>query len=386
MSKVSRRRSASCSDAVLRRSTFLAHAESTCTNPICRECTLEQQPMLQGLALFESRCVQACLSNGEKLDGDKVWERWNELLESKADDDAGRELALDSSLKKLYSMRDVCVQTDYWTLERSVELHSKGRASPLATEMSKYVRRMLPSSYYPVCSTMGRVKMHGVVLYLWKRVDAYECCVAAELDIIWDDFPGVVGFTPKIYGYDPCCDVMAMEYVRGTTLRSVLETISNKDMLLLLEVLHSLLAYLWSKHGFLHGDLHSGNIMLRPCEEGEQVPILSTSGDVERLVTLPYKPVLVDFGCSITKACSRWDVACSPLATTEIDNMRLYNDLYYKGSRCPLVVEIAERLSRTMRFVNSRSYYAPLCYGIKELEHESILRRCRELLTLEQQR
>lgn len=384
MSKVLRKRSASCSDAMMGSIVLRPQTSSGCTNPLCRECTLEQETALHGASLVESRCVQAILSNGEKLDGDKIWTRWNELLALKSDDDANRELALDSSLKRLYSRRDMRVDPDYWTPERSAELHSKGRASPLVMEMTKYVRDMLASSYYPVRCTMGCARMYGRVVYLWKRVDPYECCVAAELDSIWDDFPGdVVGFTPKIYGYDPYCDVMVMEYVRGNTLRSVLQSISNKDMLLLLEVLHSLLGYLWSKYGFLHGDLHSGNIILRPCQEHELVPILSTSGEVERLVSLPFRPVLIDFGCSITNACCRWDVACSPLVTTELDNMRLYNDLHYKGSRCSLVVEIAEKLSRTMKFSESSSYYAPLSYGIKELEHESILKRCRELLTLE---
>lgn len=93
-----------------------------------------------------------------------------------------------------------------------------------------------------------------------------------------------VQFVPYLCGWEEgesrTSFVSYSEYIDGQTLEEALAggLMTDEDMGCIMILLHGLLNWLWSRVGFVHGDLTTNNIILRKCRSDEPIPIMGPAG------------------------------------------------------------------------------------------------------------
>lgn len=121
---------------------------------------------------------------------------------------------------------------------------------------------------------------------------------------------------------------MLQEYEDGVTLDSAILTgIDQTDMLLTLMVIHSFLHTAWLRYGFVHCDLHPNNIILKGYDKGQlyTVPYLNVVTGESEYVLLPFVPVIIDYGLSVTRQhTALHPLSSSPYQKQAADLFRLY--------------------------------------------------------------
>ena len=168
-----------------------------------------------------------------------------------------------------------------------------------------------------------------------------------------------------------------MELVEGVVLGDTLDWLTDSELSLTLAVVHGLLDRLNAHLGFVHGDVSVDNIVLRGWSRDRsrsyEVPIFD--GETKITVTLPFCPVLIDFGISSTRRyCWAWKFA-SPYRGTLMDVRDMYINLtpIFEGS---VVERIQEKLGRVFgsRWRQGPRLAIPIPLTIEGLTHSSLLR------------
>lgn len=174
-----------------------------------------------------------------------------------------------------------------------------------------------------------------------------------------------------------------MEYVKGPTLAEAIsnDLLDGETFMNALLVIHSFLAYVKRQLGFIHGDLTLNNIVLRGLGSNRHhnVPITTSPSQAEEgiLVTLPFCPVIIDFGVSCTHAYSCMTDYLSPYSNEIVDLVRLYENVFVKGAEDGIISETHRHLSIVLggNWHTSNYYPAPMPLFCDALTHESIIRR-----------
>lgn len=221
---------------------------------------------------------------------------------------------------------------------------------------------------------------------LEKRVTThYEGVIHRQLcSLLYGDVY-LAQLVPSMYGIGD--DLIYLELIPGQSLHQVLSknwrAIDCRTMTLMLIILHSLLDYLNKSIGFVHGDLHWKNIMLRGygSDKTYQVPILSTDGSYS-LIDLPFVPVLIDFGLSRS---TRYNFSYSSgcFSTPLVDVWRLYGTFSVYG--CTLfrdVYTILESLFGRGWAGRQSGYLPPIPVDCLRLSHSRVIEMITPLLKL----
>jgi serine/threonine protein kinase len=168
-----------------------------------------------------------------------------------------------------------------------------------------------------------------------------------------------------------------MELVEGVVLGDTLDWLTDVELSLTLAVVHGLLDRLNAHLGFVHGDVSVDNIILRGWSRDRsksyEVPIFD--GETKITITLPFCPVLIDFGISSTRRyCWAWKFA-SPYRGTLMDVRDMYINLtpIFEGS---VVERIQEKLGRVFgsKWRQGPRLAIPIPLTIEGLSHSSLLR------------
>lgn len=118
-----------------------------------------------------------------------------------------------------------------------------------------------------------------------------------------------------------------MQYIEGRTLRD--SSLSTEELNVVLLYLHGVLNILWTKKKIVHGDIHGGNIMLEGygLDRNYTLPICNGEGDVLYNVTLPFRPILLDWGMASSETVNGYAIAASPLKSPLCDIIAMYSRL-----------------------------------------------------------
>lgn len=183
---------------------------------------------------------------------------------------------------------------------------------------------------------------------------------------------------PEFLGVDEkATNTYYMELVEGVVLGDTLDWLTDRELSLTLAVIHGLLDRLNAHLGFVHGDVSVDNIILRGWSRDRsksyEVPIFD--GETKMMVTLPFCPVLIDFGVSsTTKHCHVWKFS-SPYRTTLMDTRDMYMNLVpvFEGG---VVERIQEKLGKVFgsRWRTGPRLAIPIPLTIESLSHASLLR------------
>lgn len=172
-----------------------------------------------------------------------------------------------------------------------------------------------------------------------------------------------------------------MEYIKGPTLAEALHdgTVDGESFMNALLVIHSFLGDMKKRLGFLHGDLTLNNIVLRGLGSGHQhnLPIKISEGKAI-LVTLPFCPVVLDFGVSSTHAYSTVTDYLGPYLNEIADIVRLYENLTLQSNEEDgLITTTHKYLSLFLGedWYNSRYYPVPMPLLCDQLTHDAIRTR-----------
>lgn len=167
-----------------------------------------------------------------------------------------------------------------------------------------------------------------------------------------------------------------MERVEGVTLLHALrEGMSGDNLLITICSIHSLLARLRRVLGFVHCDLKLDNIYLRGYGEGKEwkVPIV-----IERqgtTVTLPFLPVLLDFGLASTYKYSCSSQALSPYVNEVSDVIMLYRQLDMEVEDDHPFAIAAERIKKACGDEwRKAEFIPPLPLRFPQLTHEAMMK------------
>lgn len=136
------------------------------------------------------------------------------------------------------------------------------------------------------------------------------------------------GFVPRFRGMRLSGEEyeLYMEHVEGPTLHEVMSVISLRDFDRLVSALHGFLALL-GQIGFLHGDLHTRNIILRDYGKGKRYEVPIAVGSLLLSEELSFFPVLVDFGHSVTHRHHMSSLYHGPYLNEMVDVIRFYTCL-----------------------------------------------------------
>jgi hypothetical protein len=134
------------------------------------------------------------------------------------------------------------------------------------------------------------------------------------------------------------------EYIDGNTLG---DTKLNTNLLTaIIAYIHGILSYLYNRIGLVHSDLHWNNIILRKGKASYNLPILMPDGSAKFYISLPYEPVIIDFGLARTNNFATYSVVNSPRSTEMNDIIALYADK--KPKTLPGYSYIEEKIRQEM--------------------------------------
>jgi serine/threonine protein kinase len=227
-------------------------------------------------------------------------------------------------------------------------------------------------------------KLMDVPVLVVKRYETGESIlIARELDQLCQNKG--VSFVPAFYGYcdDPDISIAQndemmyksyVEYIPGVSLMEAIQggQFKESDLHGCLAVYHTTLDWLWHAIGFVHADLTPYNMMLRHYGEGRtfEVPILDREGNITGVAELPFYPVLIDFGFSVTKNHSRWQASTSPHMSPLCDILRMYYFLNANFSDAQIAKVIA-MLDQYFLF-KPGNFITPLSVSIPGLSHKKL--------------
>lgn len=257
-----------------------------------------------------------------------------------------------------------------WTAIEESSVMQEGRLSGLTDKVRDSLAYQLALSPL-TCSHVSNVRTaRDNTLAIIKMASYEEILICQELDSLCE--AKKLAFVPCYYTHSS--GLLYMEYVDGCTLSRAIRGGLSGDLLnKTLAIVHALLEWLWSSAGFVHCDLHADNIMLRGYKRGEtyEVPLVDSNGDVVQTYSLPFYPVLIDFGNSVTTACSSWEMAASPIVTPCLDVLRLYSVLAYNLS--PRVDSVKSKMDVKMYKSDPRTFFPPLSISIEGLSHGQLM-------------
>lgn len=186
-----------------------------------------------------------------------------------------------------------------------------------------------------------------------------------------------VEFVPYLCGWEEGDSrtslVSYFEYIDGKTLEETIASglMTEEDMSCVMVLLHGLLDWLWSRLGFVHGDLTTSNIILRRCNEGEMTPIMGPSGVVGAICS-EYCPVLIDFTFSVTNDYSSCWGQVSPVVSPLVDIVRLYH--YFRSVTPGVIVrDVAEHVVSLSPF-NDSVLIPPCGTHVPGLTHSELIK------------
>lgn len=172
-----------------------------------------------------------------------------------------------------------------------------------------------------------------------------------------------------------------MEYVPGTSWTHTAPQMTDKDILLVMRVVHGFLSYLHKHLGFVHGDITSNNVHIRGWKGSHtyQVPLIEN--EVVTMVEMPFVPVLLDFGLSVTRAHSRLSQYYGPQTGTLFDVLLLYASISSFSiphvKRVVATIRVLFGLS-WVRHLRDGFYMPPLPLSCEVLSHDALLSQMKE--------
>lgn len=174
-----------------------------------------------------------------------------------------------------------------------------------------------------------------------------------------------------------CKTSLFMQYIEGQTLRE--SSVSTEELNVVLCYVHSVANILWSKGGIVHNDIHGGNIILEGygMDRNYVLPICNGEGEVLHWVTLPFRPVLIDWGMGCSAKINGYSVTCSPLRSPLCDILALYSRLLVGEYKTPGFIHCKKVASPYVREL-VRDVAVPILtppYGLTlpDLDHSELL-------------
>ena len=167
-----------------------------------------------------------------------------------------------------------------------------------------------------------------------------------------------------------------MEDVSSVSLSQAMEDgIDGDDVLIAICSLHSLLGLLHSKTGFCHNDLKADNVLLRGYGQGKKWKVPVVIGERRVLVTLPFLPVLIDFGISCTRKYFSSSQLSSPFLSEMVDVIMLYRELDVEVESDHPFARVTERIEKVCgKGWRTAQYILSLPLRMEELTHASMAR------------
>lgn len=327
---------------------------------------LRRQANMRSLLETMSSYVADAWEQQYVVDFSSLWETYFELVRTMRRT-RKQERCLKQALRRIKTTAPH--QEPILTSSEELKLMQEGRLSTLVDKIRgmiayKLLRRPL------TCSHVSDIRTaRGNTLAIVKVASPEEILICQELDSLCEEKK--LAFVPCYYTH--LSDLLYMEYIEGRTLSRAIRGGLNGDLLnKTLGVVHALLDWLWSSVGFVHCDLHADNIMLRGYKSGKtyEVPLVDSSGSVTKTYTLPFYPMLIDFGNSVTEQHSSWEIAASPIATPCLDVLRLYCALSYDLSS--LVDSIKKKIDKKLYKSDPRTFFPPLELSIEGLSHREL--------------
>ena len=221
-------------------------------------------------------------------------------------------------------------------------------------------------------STLEQIEGEGVSVMRKKVNNKEEVLIHNQLhDSLYGSkmipaFLGVKKGEPSTY---------YMERVEGPTMKEAMRAgMSAQDLLSTVYVIHSFLGHLRRSFGFVHGDIKFDNIILRGYGEGKAWTVPVYRGTHVNLISLPFLPVLIDFGQSSTYKYSTATQFPSPFPTEMIDVIMLYKGLGSTDENHPFFLA-AERIGRVVggNWRKATAVHPPIPLLVQEVTHESMM-------------
>jgi hypothetical protein len=175
---------------------------------------------------------------------------------------------------------------------------------------------------------------------------------------------------------------VSMEYIDCWSLHDAWDNVEERETRDTLIVVHHLLSRAYKETGFTHGDLSTGNIVLRMNEDREEKRTWQVPGDGEvAVLTLPFVPTLIDFEYSSSRSRSYFDAFSSPYRNEGADIVRLYGLLlrYFDNTQGPLKAvkdHLAPLLGENWfgKIEHEQLIPAPAPFLHPSLTHEALIR------------
>jgi hypothetical protein len=153
----------------------------------------------------------------------------------------------------------------------------------------------------------------------------------------------------KIYYYT------LSEEIKGDSFLYDLSDTDQKDFKNILQVIFFSLRKAWSKLGFVHLDLHLGNIILQKIDH----PILLN----EKIIANHYLPIIIDFDRSITKTNMNLDYQNKTILN-DIWKLLGILTLYLKDERGILVLDYLEYFIDRYEFQERKEEFVNLWFNV----------------------
>lgn len=363
-------------------------------------------PCCNGEELYECTCRWCCLHRNKEtsfllitmaknsctlpLDVPLLWKEWVEHLEQTPIYEANSRLYL----HLLYEYKGVIQKQEILPERPSIKNHH------LYLQYNREVEKMIRMK---INGKIAKRRYRGEVISSKEgrtveilHVDGKETAIRKTHETMTDSWEALVHrqlwsflskssflslFVPAYYGFSRRKGVYTsyIELIDGVTLTRALHNgMTDGDLIGTLLVIHGLLEQLHQSLGFVHGDLHTDNIMLRGYGLGEmyKAPVLMTD-DVDPVeISLPFFPTLIDFGLSTTNTYCTITAIASPVGTPLVDVWRLYA-LTARAPYRHILPGITDRLlallAKGWEVRWKDSYIPPLPLECSELSHSSII-------------
>lgn len=198
-----------------------------------------------------------------------------------------------------------------------------------------------------------------------------EALIHKQLHDTLRDTP-LLDFIPSFRGLLRKRDVyeLYMDHIEGPTLKEAMPSMSLAEFDRVMALLHGFLALL-TNIGFVHGDWHLRNVVLKGYGSHKTYEVPLIVGEEFFFETLPFFPVILDFGHSVTHTYSLASPYHSPYLNTMTDVLRFYSCLGSSGEGTTPVEKVLKRINSLFER-ETEALIVPTPLSCRDLAHESL--------------